>query len=178
MPKLRITISRAERNLVNNLVNHYVENRNFLEVMLKQLSEAILGSPNLMAYVHSTKGRLKDASHLEDKLFRKITDAKTKGKPFTITVKNLFYRVNDLAGFRILHLHTEQIVSIDRELRTVLKEYKFPLVEKPKARTWDDESRAFFQRAGSARSRVRRCILVFTTLSNQIVARSTPVRFK
>lgn len=148
MPKPRITISRDERNLVNHLVRHYVENRNFIEVMLKQLSEAILGSPNLMAHVHSTKGRLKDASHLEDKLLRKVTEAKTKGKPFTITGKNLFYRVNDLAGFRILHLHTEQIVSIDRELRAVLKEYKFPLVEKPKARTWDDESREFFRRAG------------------------------
>jgi len=148
VPKPRITISRAERNLAKSLVNHYVKNRNFIEVMLRQLSEAILGSQNLMTHVHSTKWRLKDPGHLEDKLYRKIREAKGKRKPFTITEKNLFYRVNDLAGFRILHLHTEQIVPIDRELRSVLQEYRFPLFENPKARTWDDESREFFRNAG------------------------------
>jgi putative GTP pyrophosphokinase len=116
--------------------------------MLKQLSEAILGSPRLMVHVHSTKSRIKDPDHLEDKLQRKLLDAKARNRKFTISEKNLLYRINDLAGFRILHLHTEQIVSIDHELRGVLEEYRFPLYETPKARTWDDESRAFFQRCG------------------------------
>lgn len=116
--------------------------------MLNQLSEAILGWPGLMAHVHSTKARIKDPDHLEDKLLRKLTDAKAKKRRFMISEKNLLYRINDLAGFRILHLHTEQIVSIDRELRAVLAEYRFPLYETPKARTWDDENRAFFQKCG------------------------------
>lgn len=116
--------------------------------MLKQLSAAILGSPGLMAHVHSTKARIKDPDHLEDKLIRKLIDAKAKNRKFTISEKNLLYRINDLAGFRILHLHTEQIVSIDRELRAVLDKYRLPLYGTPKARTWDDESRAFFQKCG------------------------------
>lgn len=148
MPIPKIKISKGEQVLIKNLVAHYVKNRSFIEVMLKQLSEAILGSPKLMAYVHSTKARLKEPGHLEDKLLRKLVEAKIKGRPFTISEKNLLYRINDLAGFRILHLHTEQIVSINRELLAVLKEYRFPLLEKPKARTWDDESREFFRRCG------------------------------
>jgi len=148
MPEPGITINSAERNLIKSLVAHYVKNRSFVEVMLKQLSDAILGSPALMAHVHSTKGRLKDPTHLEDKLLRKLAEAKGKKRPFTISEKNLLYRITDLAGFRILHLHTEQIISIDRELRAVFKEYRFPLMEKPKARTWDDENRALFRRAG------------------------------
>jgi putative GTP pyrophosphokinase len=143
-----IRITKAERALVKRLVAHYRNNQGFVEVMLKQLSEAILGSPALMAHVHSTKARTKDPDHLEDKLLRKLTDAKTKNQKFTISEKNLLYRINDLAGFRILHLHTEQIVSIDRELRAVLDQYRFPFYETPKARTWDDESRAFFQKCG------------------------------
>jgi putative GTP pyrophosphokinase len=143
-----IKISRAERTLIKNLVAHYVKNRSFIEIMLKQLSDAILGSPKLMAHIHSTKGRLKDPDHLEDKLFRKLAEAKGKKRPFTISQKNLFYKINDLAGFRILHLHTEQIVSINRELLAVFDEYRFPLFEKPKARTWDDETREFFRRSG------------------------------
>jgi putative GTP pyrophosphokinase len=148
MPIPGIKISRGEQILIKNLVTHYIKNQNFIEVMLKQLSDAILGSTKLMAHVHSTKARLKDPEHLEDKLLRKLAEAKSKKRPFTISEKNLLYRINDLAGFRILHLHTEQIVSINRELLAVLEEYRFPLFEKPKARTWDDESREFFRRCG------------------------------
>jgi putative GTP pyrophosphokinase len=148
MPRSGIKITRAEHILVKNLVAHYVENRAFIEVMLKQISDAILGSPKLMAYVHSTKSRIKDPDHLEDKLLRRLAEAKRKKKPFTISQKNLLYRINDLAGFRILHLHTEQIVSINRELLAVFQEYRFRLIEKPKARTWDDENRDFFRRYG------------------------------
>jgi putative GTP pyrophosphokinase len=116
--------------------------------MLKQLSDAILGSADLMAHVHSTKSRLKDPEHLEDKLLRKLNESKLKKRQFRLSEKNLLYRINDLAGFRILHLHTQQIVAIDRELRAVFNQYRFPLFEKPKARTWDDEHREFFQRFG------------------------------
>jgi len=148
MPIPEIKISRAEQALIKNLVAHYVKNRSFIEVMLKQVSDAILGSPKLLAHVHSTKGRLKEPDHLEEKLFRKLAEAKGKKRPFTISQKNLFYKINDLAGFRILHLHTEQIVSINRELLAVFDEYRFPLFEKPKARTWDDETREFFRCSG------------------------------
>ncbi len=140
--------SAAERQLVRKLVERYVQNRQVVEVMLKQLSQAILGSPSLMKHVHSTKARLKDPEHLEKKLFRKIVDARNKGKKFSLTETNLLYRVNDLAGFRILHLHTRQIVDIDRELRKVFDEYRFPLFEDPSARTWDDENREFFKGIG------------------------------
>jgi putative GTP pyrophosphokinase len=148
MPKPKKAISKTEKKLVASLVDHYVENHNVLDTMLKQISTSILGSSSLMKHVHSTKGRLKDASHLEDKLLRKLAESKEKGKPFTISKKNLFYRINDLAGFRILHLHTQQIVPIDRELRAVFEEHRFSLFEQPQARTWDDESREFFKNAG------------------------------
>lgn len=148
MLKPKIAIGRTERKLVKDLVDHYVKDCSFIKVTLNQLSAAILGSPGLMEHIHSTKSRFKDASHLEDKLLRKLAEAKEKGKPFTISKNNLFYKINDLAGFRILHLHTQQIVPIDRELRKVFKEYRFTLFEKPKARTWDDENREFFQAAG------------------------------
>ena len=148
MERPGIVISKTERRYIKTLVAHYAKNRSFIETMLKQIADAILGSHNLMAHVHSTKWRLKDSRHLEGKLLRKLVEAKKKRKRFTISEKNLFYRINDLAGFRILHLHTQQIIPIDRELRAVFKEYRFPLFEKPKARTWDDESREFFRRAG------------------------------
>ena len=144
----RNPLTLGEQKLLTRLLARYDANRDIIEVMLKQLSDAILGSPALMTHVHSTKGRLKDIDHLERKLRLKMIEAKEKKKKFPITEANLLYRINDLAGFRILHLHTQQIVAIDRELRKVLKEYRFPLFEQPSARTWDDESREFFRGVG------------------------------
>ncbi len=116
--------------------------------MLDQVSAPLLNSSALMVHVHSTKSRLKEPTHLMDKLQRKLLKAKETRQDFTITTQNLFTQVNDLAGFRILHLHTSQISAIDRELRAVLDESLLPLFEKPAARTWDDESRAFFEGCG------------------------------
>src|SRR5690606_12622999 len=80
--------------------------------------------------------------HLRDKLVRKWQRA---GENFDVRPDNLLVAVNDLVGIRILHLYTRQIQEIDATLREILDENKFKLIEGPFARTWDDESRAFFQ---------------------------------
>lgn len=148
MPNSRISITAKEDRYLKRLVEHYRSNYGLFEVMLSQLREAIHGSKILMAHVHSTKWRVKDPDHLYDKLLRKLQEVKTAGKSFPITEENLFSKINDLAGFRILHLHTQQIVPIDAALREVFREYRYLIVEGPKARTWDDESRQFFKEIG------------------------------
>ena len=148
MAKGVVAITKAERALVRRLVAHYARNQELVATMLKQLSDAILGSQKLMANVHSTKTRLKDPKHLGRKLIRKIREAKKRGRKFKVSEKNLFSKVTDLAGFRILHLHSQQIAAIDLELRKVFAEYRYRLFEKPKARTWDDEYREFFRSVG------------------------------
>ena len=101
-----------------------------------------------MEHVHSIKWRLKDPDHLRDKLIRKVIDYKKEGKEFDITNENLFERINDLAGLRILHLHTEQLEKIDVELRDTLEEQRIAIREGPTAKTWDDESRSYFGAIG------------------------------
>ena len=55
MSKPKISITRTERTLVKDLLDHYVKNRDFIKVVLNQLSTAILGSPELMEHIHSTQ---------------------------------------------------------------------------------------------------------------------------
>ncbi len=148
MVKRRASLTAGDRKLATALVAHYASNRNLFEVMLSQLNNAIQGAPALMKYVHSTKSRVKDDKHLQDKLMRKMIIAKEQNKKFLITENNLFSRMNDLAGYRILHLHTQQMGDIDRELRTVLDEYRYTIVGEPSARTWDDEHRQYFNSLG------------------------------
>lgn len=117
-------------------------------MVLNQLKDHVLADKNLMKHVHSIKWRTKAADHLEDKLTRKLGDARSKAKPFGITRENLFLKVNDLAGFRILHLHTRQVDSINKALLTRFDEALYRLVEGPVAKTWDDESRKYFDEIG------------------------------
>jgi len=44
-----------------------------------------------------------------------------------------------------LHLHTRQIVEIDKHLKAIFQEQPVELIEGPSARTWDDEYRALFK---------------------------------
>jgi putative GTP pyrophosphokinase len=88
---------------------------------------------------------MKDPDHLEDKLKRKLRECKERGKSFPITTSNLFVKIHDLAGLRILHLYTQQVDGITRGLKELFDEESYTVVEGPTARTWDDESRAFFK---------------------------------
>jgi putative GTP pyrophosphokinase len=116
----------------------------FLDAVLAHINQ----SKPLSELVHSIKHRVKEKDHLRDKLMRKAAEAREKKKPFVITPKNLLRKITDLAGIRILHLHTSQFGKIDKELRSIFAEQKFPLIEGPFARTWDDEYREYFKSLG------------------------------
>lgn len=138
----------ADRAIINSLVEAYLAQRSQLELFRDQLMPALVGSASLSPHVHSIRSRLKNPDHLRDKLIRKLAEAREKRRSLGITPENLCRRINDLVGVRILHLYTRQIRQIDNALREVFAESKFELLEGPLARTWDDESRAFFKECG------------------------------
>lgn len=142
MPRPEFT--RTELKRIDALVAHYEANKYRFEAIIDQLNANIPKAPSLSKYIHSVKGRVKDPTHLKDKLQRKLREAKSEHKTFDVTKDNLFYKVNDLAGFRILHLYTRQMDGINKALLELFDELQYPLIEKPKARTWDDESRDYF----------------------------------
>ncbi|MBP6010229.1 MAG: RelA/SpoT domain-containing protein [Bacteroidia bacterium] len=129
-------------------VDHFTANRHLFEVLISQVQASVISSKTLTPLIHSWKSRIKDPEHLKDKLIRKYLEYTNKGKIFPYTKENLFSNINDLAGFRILHLHTSQFEKIDQELRKIFAEQAWVLVGKPEAKTWDDESRAYFKKIG------------------------------
>lgn len=142
------SISAAERRRVDALVDHYVLNRDKFSTILYHLSGYVEVSRTLASLVHSVKQRTKDPEHLRAKLVRKLLKAKESAELFDINKENLFKRINDLAGFRIIHLHTRQAKEIHDELVAIFDEQRWILVEGPVAKTWDDESRAYFRALG------------------------------
>ena len=140
--------SLEDRRVARELISCYEESLPAFETVLKGLYDQITSSPNLMPHIHSLKWRTKSTKSLEDKIFRKMDEVKAANKPFRISKQNLFVKINDLAGFRILHLNTDQLPYLAAGLNELFEEQLYPLVEKPTARAWDDESRALLKGMG------------------------------
>lgn len=142
------TTTEAAR--INSLIAFYrkTESQEILSIVKEQVLIAIRDSELLKPHIHSLKSRLKRPDRLRNSLKRKLNKSKEKGIAFDITDKNLFIRVGDLIGIRLLHLHTRQFEDIDKALREIFKERKYRLVERPFARTWDDEYRGYFRSLG------------------------------
>ncbi|MBZ5792651.1 RelA/SpoT domain-containing protein [Burkholderia contaminans] len=93
--------------------------------------------------VHSVKTRMKNRDHLKDKIARKSTPDDP------ICPDNLFVKITDLAGVRVLHLYQEQAQAIHGEIMKKVNEKRdWYLHEDPKAYTWDPESQKFFEKMG------------------------------
>lgn len=142
------TLTRSENKLTDDLVRFYLANRHDLWTFLRGFRSQVGASKALRPFIHSLKWRMKDPTHLKDKLKRKLIENKRAGKSFGISSKNLFLKINDLAGLRILHLHTTQMESINDGLQQLFTEERYRIIEGPTARTWDDESRAYFKQVG------------------------------
>jgi ppGpp synthetase/RelA/SpoT-type nucleotidyltranferase len=137
-------IARPILERIKSLVAHFEANRGHFELALEQLRGHVVNDRELMKYVHSLKARVKNPSHLKDKLIRKAVAAQQKKEEFNIVKENLFSKINDLAGFRILHLHTRQMGELNSVLLNRLDEALYKVIEGPIARTWDDETRKYF----------------------------------
>lgn len=142
---------QGEIELVAAIVDRYKDRELETADRLATNLATLFQSKRLSGLVHSVKARAKDPSHLEDKLFRKLKKSKElNGPAFEVTPDNLFEKVTDLAGVRLLHLHTSQFPKINEILLALLNDEGYSIVEGPEARTWDDEYRAVFQSHGIA----------------------------
>lgn len=136
-----------------DLLRAYEEHLESFELFQKHIRN-FFESRSLSRYVHSVRHRLKDVDHLLEKVEKKnaedtALDASLSKGP--ITADNLFTRITDIAGIRVLHLHISQFEHIHRALMAKVDEGEFTLFEEPKAYTWDPESGTYFQSLGLVR---------------------------
>ena len=92
--------------------------------------------------VHSVKSRMKDFQHLREKIQRKASIEAP------ITPENIFDRITDIAGVRVLHLYQAQFSEIHQAITEQLDNQEWVLYEPVKAYTWDPESQGFFADQG------------------------------
>src|SRR4051812_28873770 len=95
------SLSPEEAEQVEELVLHFAENRESFTLLLESL-RLVVDSPVLRDLYHSARWRVKDPDHLRRKLRLKLLEAKSTDKVFDLTIENLFERITDLAGIRLL----------------------------------------------------------------------------
>ena len=138
----------AYSDIIDETVAHFVKHQNRFQIYAENLHNTLVANESLKPLIHFSKFRIKDPSHLRHKLERKVTAAKKKGISYDVTPANLFTKVSDLAGVRLIHLHTDQFASILPIISSILDEALYRTVEGPIAKTWDREYQRFYESLG------------------------------
>lgn len=130
---------------LKSIVDAYQEKHDEFDLFRQQVASFFQTSRQFhkgtVPLVHSVRSRMKDVDHLTDKVKRKWAAEK-------ITAQNLFEKVTDLAGVRVLHLHTAQFAEIHQAIMRHIDGKFWTLFEPPVSYTWDPEASAFFERLG------------------------------
>ena len=131
---------------IDNLIELYEQHKFMYGRFLDNVHSFFLHEPSLnqppLPVIHSLKWRLKDSEHLRGKLQRKME------RGDDINEQNLFEKITDFAGIRVLHLYQNQFVKIHTAIMKFVDEGEWKLVEPPVANTWDPESKKFFESLG------------------------------
>ena len=139
---------KAEVDPIDSVIKYYQDEQThfLLEQFLAQVKTFFELNPSLHTQpfptIHSIKFRLKDPSHLRDKLERKAK------KGINVVPETLFKEVTDLVGVRILHLYQDQFTDIHSEITKKVMNGDWAFGEPPKAYTWDPETKSFFDQLG------------------------------
>lgn len=131
----------------------YDDNFDAFDLFLKNVKNFFEGR-KLSKHVHSIRHRIKDVDHFMEKVSRKNAEDLARepdNRQGPITAENVFERITDVAGLRVLHLHTSQFEFIHNTLMAKIEEGEFTLLELPKAYTWDPDSGIYFESLGLKR---------------------------
>lgn len=144
---IRSSLTPNEITAIDDAVQHYSEHQYLFKGFSESLLERFLEDDRLSPYIHFIKSRLKSEKRLREKLKKKALEQR-RGTPPNITSDNLFTKINDLAGIRLIHLHTNQLKPIIEAIKRVLDNGQWTIVEGPIANCWDVEYEQLFSEFG------------------------------
>ncbi|MVF12258.1 RelA/SpoT domain-containing protein [Ketobacter sp. MCCC 1A13808] len=135
-----------DNHIVDDIVQPYVDEKHLFERFMNAVVDTFRLEPELNKYgnpiIYTIKNRLKDIDHLKDKVERKWDE----NDP--LTPENLFERVTDLAGVRVLHLYQDQFSKIHELIKQQVNSGDWFFRETPVAYSWDPESSSYFKELG------------------------------
>ena len=134
------------KEIFDQVVQSYIDEKHLFERFMNAVVDTFRLEPELNKYgnpiIYTIKNRLKDVDHLRDKIERKWDEKDP------MTPENLFERVTDLAGVRIIHLYQDQFPHLHSLIQKQIDNGDWYLRESPVAYSWDPESSSFFEGLG------------------------------
>jgi len=130
------------------MVAAYTTRREEFANIAQRVERDLVEHAKLRPLIHSTKRREKEPDHLRGKLERQAYEARNAGEKFTLTETNMFDRLGDLAGVRLLHIHTEQLTVIHPTVMEILAFHKYKLRKTPLVYSWDVEREKYLRDLG------------------------------
>ena len=154
---------------IDSAVGLFESNRASFDVLAESLRACLVEDDELRDMIHFIKHRVKDVESLRKKLRRLA--GKEDGE--VIDETNLFRRITDLAGLRIIHLNTDQIGAMHPRILSVLEANRYRVIGRPVAYCWDVEYEKLFQEVGL---RTERADSMYTTVHYDIqTSQKTPI---
>ena len=154
---------------IDAAVRLFESNRESFVLLAESLRACLSEDDELRDMIHFIKHRVKDADSLKMKLRRLAS--KEDGE--IVDESNLFQRVTDLAGLRIIHLHTDQIGVMHPRILSVLEANRYRVIGRPVAYCWDVEYEKLFQDVGL---RTEQADSMYTTVHYDIqTSQKTPI---
>ena len=125
-----------------SIEDKYDLTREILEWLQTMVHDELSKSPKIVGIVHSVKSRIKSKKSLLEKIDRKRSEGKE------INEENLFKKITDLVGVRVLILFPQHFKNIHGFIKFMEESGRWTLVESPKVYTWDDDLKKFFLNVG------------------------------
>ncbi|WP_330947718.1 hypothetical protein [Thermomonas sp. LB-4] len=133
---------RARRESVESLLRTVRAQANVFEGFGSSVEAILLKNPEVSDVVHSAKRRAKSDASLAKKIEMK------RAEGCQITSDNIFKEITDIYAVRLIHLYPQDISVIHRAIEHHAQAKDWVFAEKPKAYTWDPESKDFLQGLG------------------------------
>ena len=151
---------------IDGAVQHFSNNKKRFSDFAESLLDHFAHNTELLKLTHFLKHRVKE----EESLRKKLERYALSDEPQIVDAANLFDRVRDLAGIRIIHLHTEQLAEIHPLILNLLHENQYKMIDEPTAYCWDQEFKKLFQDIG-IRAKTRDSM--YTTVHYDVLSNKT-----
>lgn len=158
-----IALSEEGNRRIDSTVRFFESNRASFDILAESLRACLSEDDELRDMIHFIKHRVKAAESLKAKLRRLAGEDDGE----IIDESNLFRRITDLAGLRIIHLHTDQIARMHPLILRILEENRYRVLGEPVAYCWDVEYEKLFEDVGL---RTKQADSMYTTVHYDIQA--------
>lgn len=134
--------SRPRRDSPESLLKLAKAHENVFEGFGSSVEAILLKNKNVASVVHSAKRRSKSDESVIDKIKRKRAEGDD------INSLNIFKKITDFYAVRLIHLYPQDISVIHEAVKAHAEAKDWVFAEKPKAYTWDPESKDFLESLG------------------------------